>query len=107
MLDVSSDLLIRDQVVGGQPLDALPIIEARIQRKFAELVQSHAAYQDRFEGTRCAISRRLRMLRDQGKLLANAKEMTESGIDSDRIASYFSSECLGEPSVTNWAEPQR
>lgn len=101
--DLANSILVDDAIEVGREGEVRPVVRARIESAFADVVHLYREYG--FESAahlRCAVSRRFRTYKEEGSILVDASSRSEYPIGS--VSSYLKTECLGEPSRRNWMQ---
>jgi len=106
LIDLSSYILISDAIQVGKTEQVRPMILAAIESDFSRIVQLHNEYGFKHaKYARCVISRRFRKLKKDGQILFKDDSLADYPIEA--VTKYLETECLGEPSHTNWMEIDR
>ena len=78
---------------------------AKIESDFFRIVQLQNKHGfSEFEDMRCAITKKVRALKEQRLIFKDKKTSEDSGIDVASVEDYLKTNCLGKPSRANWAE---
>jgi hypothetical protein len=97
------NVMILDAVESKRADDLRPILTATLESDFYRMVllwEKHGPAQA--DRQQCAVAKRIRKLRRDGRLFVDEQEVIESGIDVEVINRYLATECLGEPKRDSW-----
>lgn len=99
--DVSNTILLRDAISSGNAEEVLPLTTSSIESDFAQLIVLYNRYSfEEREHIRCAISRRVRKLKETGAILADESNLEYYPIEV--VNEYLNGNCPGSPSHDNW-----
>lgn len=106
LADLSSYILINDAMQVGKIEQVKPMIMATIESDFASIVKLYNEYGfESAEHLRCAVSRRFRKLKKDGKILVEDDSLAD--YPTEAVSKYLETECLGEPSHPNWMQTDK
>jgi hypothetical protein len=101
LMSLSNNILIFDAIQIKDFDSAKPIIVSAIESDFAAMVTLYNKYGfNNAEHLRCAVSRRFRLLKEEGVVLSDVNSREEYPITL--VNKYVVNECPGAPSHSNW-----
>jgi hypothetical protein len=101
LMSLSNNILIFDAIQIKDFDSVKPVIVSAIESDFAAMVTLHKKYEfNNTEHLRCAVSRRFRLLKEEGEVLSDVNSREEYPITL--VNKYVVNECPGAPSHNNW-----
>lgn len=101
LLGLVNNILIHDAIESDKLESIRPVVKAELESDFARLIKFYKDYDfEDGEYTRCAISRRVRKMKQDGVILTNKQRL--QGYPLQRVEDYLATACLGGPSHENW-----
>ncbi len=105
LFNLTNNILISDALEIDEPETIEPMIKSKIELDFIRMAQLYKEHKFKNgEYLRCVISRRVRKFKENGQVMTDIETLKEIDFSIDKINDYLKTECLGEPSHTNWAK---
>lgn len=101
LVDISNNILIFDSIRIKRSEEVKPLIISSLESDFSNMIGLYMAHKFEKGGyLRCAVSRRMRALKNSGDIFAGEQANIDYPIHV--ISGYLEAECEGPPSHENW-----